>query len=93
MDRCPKCGAAYSHRGCTHVLHRRYTKYACNYVEYDDGTSDEARNCLHNQLAAKDALLVEAHGLLVQGVDADGCEVVGLVQRIEAAVGKDGEGE
>ena len=43
-------------------------------------------NRLRNQLAALRALLVEAYGLLVQGVDADGCEVVGLVERIEAAV-------
>ena len=54
-ETCPKCGAAYSHRGCTPCMHRRYTKYECNYVEYDDGTSDEARDCLCNQLAAANA--------------------------------------
>jgi len=43
------------------------------------------------QLAAYRALLVEAHGLFVQGVDADGCAVVGLVERIEAAVGKEAD--
>lgn len=90
MDRCPKCGAAYSHRGCTHVLHRRYTKYACNYVEYDDGTSDEARNCLHNQLAALRALLVEAHTALNDAEDyLAGGVLADLLARIEAAVGKE----
>ena len=92
-ERCPKCGSA---RVAPNPFRKSgYVNYECFSSKTPEGRLIESGRCMHNQLAAYRALLVEAHELLAEwAIGWPGTRhVADLRTRIEAVVGKEGDGE